>query len=315
MGERDGAFQVWDLRLIRRQLRELDLDWEQPPYPPTAGAAGPLAIKVMAAVAVPPSAELDAQALLERGLLLVQLEQHREAWADFERASRLDPGRPPWEEAARAFLQAAERNPQDAEAYHLRAHANARLGLWAESIEDHSHAIERAPQSRALLACRGKAYLHIAQKQWAAEDFRAAAQDQPGEANRLAWELATSPDPLLREPTLAVELAEQATRLAPAEAAYWNTLGAAHYRLGAWQKAVKDFETAEKLALGKQESGTAFFLAMCHQRLDDPTTAKVHYERGARWVHEHQGTLTATQRQELMRLRAETDRLMKAPEP
>jgi serine/threonine protein kinase/WD40 repeat protein/tetratricopeptide (TPR) repeat protein len=315
LGERDGAFQIWDLRLIRRQLRELDLDWKQPPFAPAAGAARPLAVKVMAAVAAPPSAELDAQALLERGLLLVQMERHQEAWADFDRASRLDPGRPPWAEAARAYLQAAEQNPQGAEAYHLRAHANARMGLWAESIEDHSHAIERSPQSRSLLACRGKAYLHVAQKQRAAEDFRAAAQDQPAEANRLAWELATSPDPLLREPALAVELAEQATRLAPAEAAYWNTLGAAHFRLGAWLKAVKDLETAEKLAPGKQENGTAFFLAMCHQRLDDPTMAKAYLERGARWFQEHQATLTAAQRQELMRLRDETDRLMKAQKP
>ena len=31
---RDGAFQVWDLRLIRRQLKEMDLDWDLPPYPP-----------------------------------------------------------------------------------------------------------------------------------------------------------------------------------------------------------------------------------------------------------------------------------------
>jgi eukaryotic-like serine/threonine-protein kinase len=316
VGERDGAFQVWDLRLIRRQLRELDLDWEQPPYPPAAGAAEPLAVKVMSAVAVPPSAELDAQALLERGLLLVQLEQHREAWADFERASRLDPGRLPWDEVARAYSQAAERNPQDAEAYHMRAHANERLGRWAESIDDHSHALQRAPQNRYLLACRARAYLHTGQKQRAAEDFRAAARDNPSQANRLAWDLATSQDPLLRDPTLAVELAGQATRLAPAEAAYWNTLGAAHYRLGEWQKAVKALETAEKLAPAKHDSCRAFFLAMCHQRLGDPATARVHYDRAVRWSQEHQATPTyISKRQELIDLRAEADRLLKAPGP
>jgi tetratricopeptide (TPR) repeat protein len=244
---------------------------------------------------------------------LVQLEQHREAWADFERANRLDPGRPPWEEAARAFLQAAERNPQDAEAYHMRAHANERLGRWAESIDDHTRAIERAPQNRNLLACRGKAYLHMGKKPQAAEDFRAAALDKPSEANRLAWDLATSHDPLLREPTLAVELASQATRLAPGEAAYWNTLGVAHYRLGEWQKSVKALETAEKLAPGKHDCGRAFFLAMCHQRLGDPATARVHYDRAVRRFQEEQGTLSAKQRQELMDLRDEADRLMKAP--
>src|SRR5262249_18387808 len=29
------AIHVWDLSLIRQQLRELDLDWEAPPLPPT----------------------------------------------------------------------------------------------------------------------------------------------------------------------------------------------------------------------------------------------------------------------------------------
>ena len=197
----------------------------------------------------------------------------------------------------------------------MRGHANERLGRWPESIDDHSRAIERAPQKRALVACRGKAYLHIGQKQLAAEDFRAAALHMPAEANRLAWDLATAHDPQLREPTLAVELASQATRLAPGEAAYWNTLGVAHYRLGEWQKSVKALESAEKLAPGKHDRGRAFFLAMCHQRLGDPATARVHYDRAVRRFQEQQGRLSATQRQELMDLRDEADRLMKAPAP
>ena len=314
-GERVGAFQVWDLRLIRRQLQELALDWEQPSYPPATSAARPLAVKVLAAEPAPSSAVLDARALVERGLLFVQMEKYTEAWADFQRASRLDPARPPWEDAARAFLLAAERNPHDADAYHLRAHANDRLGRWTEAIDDHTHAIQRAPQNRALFACRGKAYLHTGDKHRAAEDFRAAVLHKPAEANRLAWELATSHDPLLREPNLAVEFARQATRLAPKEAAYWNTLGVAHYRLGEWQKAVAALETAEKLAPGKHDIVKAFFLAMCHQRLGDPATARAHFDRAVRWFQEHQGTLSPTQRQELMDLRAEADRLMKAPAP
>src|SRR5262249_11421630 len=30
---RDGAFQVWDVRLIRRQLKEMGRGWDRPPYP------------------------------------------------------------------------------------------------------------------------------------------------------------------------------------------------------------------------------------------------------------------------------------------
>src|SRR5262249_18248426 len=59
---RDGAIQVWDIRLIRQQLEAMDLDWDLPPYPPprTEGTT-PLRVKVLAAKPPPPSAELDAQ--------------------------------------------------------------------------------------------------------------------------------------------------------------------------------------------------------------------------------------------------------------
>ena len=32
----DGLIHLWDLRLVREQLREIGLDWDQPPYPPPA---------------------------------------------------------------------------------------------------------------------------------------------------------------------------------------------------------------------------------------------------------------------------------------
>ncbi len=103
---RDGAFQVWDLRLIRRQLTEMGLDWDLPPYPPPSpltplsggevqGLREPLRIQVLAAEPPPPSAELDAQAHLERGLLSVQMRHYGNAVADFKQAGTLDPQRPP----------------------------------------------------------------------------------------------------------------------------------------------------------------------------------------------------------------------------
>jgi WD40 repeat protein len=44
------AIQLWDLRAVRRQLDEMHLDWEMPPYPEEADAAlGPLAVQVVGA--------------------------------------------------------------------------------------------------------------------------------------------------------------------------------------------------------------------------------------------------------------------------
>ena len=43
------AIHVWDLAAIRRHLAAMHLDWESPPYPPTAGAVArrPLAVELL----------------------------------------------------------------------------------------------------------------------------------------------------------------------------------------------------------------------------------------------------------------------------
>jgi len=47
--ERNGTVQLWDLRAIRRQLAEMGLDWDLPPYPPAppTDASKPASIKVV----------------------------------------------------------------------------------------------------------------------------------------------------------------------------------------------------------------------------------------------------------------------------
>src|SRR5262249_34698331 len=144
---RDGAFQVWDLRAIRQQLKEMDLDWDLPPYPaPPSETAKPLHVKGLNAEPLPPSKELAEQAYFERGLLHVQMRTYSKALADFKFAGELDPNQLSWAEVVRAYSQVIERNSQDAEAYHQRAHARERLDQWNGAIADHSQAIERAPR-------------------------------------------------------------------------------------------------------------------------------------------------------------------------
>jgi serine/threonine protein kinase/WD40 repeat protein len=49
-GVTENAVQLWDLRLIRRELTDLGLDWDLPPYPEAAPAApAPLQVRVLAA--------------------------------------------------------------------------------------------------------------------------------------------------------------------------------------------------------------------------------------------------------------------------
>jgi hypothetical protein len=44
----DHAILLWDLRLLRRQLRTLGLDWERPPYPPADARPAPGPVTVVA---------------------------------------------------------------------------------------------------------------------------------------------------------------------------------------------------------------------------------------------------------------------------
>jgi tetratricopeptide (TPR) repeat protein len=241
------------------------------------------------------------------------LRQYARAWADFNRASTLEPGQPPWVEVVRTYSQAIERSPQEAEAYHWRAHALEWLGRWEQAIGDYSRAIQRAPGRRGFLVCRRRAYLCAGQVDKAADDLREARGWNADQMNALAWSLVTSPDLLHRDPTLAVELAKQAVRQAPREAVYWHTLGVAHYRLGEWAAALTALEEVETLAPGKNVGFNAYFLAMCHHQLGEPAKAKDDYDRAVRWRPEDPGNLDSAQRQELNALHAEAEALLKQP--
>jgi serine/threonine protein kinase/WD40 repeat protein/Flp pilus assembly protein TadD len=70
---RDGTFQVWDLREIRRQLAERDLDWNLPPYSPASDATMPLRVQVdLGEAAKPLTAEARARREIERYRLAIK---------------------------------------------------------------------------------------------------------------------------------------------------------------------------------------------------------------------------------------------------
>jgi tetratricopeptide (TPR) repeat protein len=102
---------VWDLRLIREQLRELHLDWDWPPFPPSQEPAGggPIRVEVdlgpQGAVATGSPAQqvglnsllvslnpFNHLAYLQRGWAYSQLGELRKAAADVNRALALVAG-------------------------------------------------------------------------------------------------------------------------------------------------------------------------------------------------------------------------------
>ncbi|MBI4600887.1 MAG: tetratricopeptide repeat protein [Planctomycetes bacterium] len=81
--------------------------------------------------------------------------------------------------------------------------------------------------------------------------------------NSLAWALAACPEPALRAPVQAVELARKAIGLTPEVAGIWNTLGVALYRSGDWKEAAAALEKSMELS-GGGDPNDWLFLAMAH---------------------------------------------------
>ena len=122
--------------------------------------------------------------------------------------------------------------------------------------------------------------------------------------NSLAWFLATSPDPGLRNPKQAVSHAERATSLAPNDGGNWNTLGVAQYRNGNSAAAIEALTKSIKLAQGRP-SADFFFMAMAHWQLGHKDQAVDYYHKAVQWMEKHQ-----PKDEELLRFRAEAATLL-----
>ena len=161
----------------------------------------------------------------------------------------------------------------------------ARRGLCDEAIAVFKQAIELDP-IRAIAHRWGRAYeLGTAYNAW-------------------AWLLATAPNAKVRNPPEAVKLAKKAVEFGPENADYWNTLGAAQYRAGAWQEAVLALQKSMDLGQG----GNAFdwlFLGMAHWQLGQKEEARKQYDRAVRWAEKNE-----SQDEELRRFRAEATELL-----
>jgi serine/threonine protein kinase/WD40 repeat protein len=207
----DGTIGVWDLRLIRQQLKGLGLDWEWPVFPPAGPGEGAARLEVKVDLGDLGNPRLTREQRVRKGV--VRLRQH------------------------------LDKNPDD-----------------------------------------------------------------PRACNNLAWYYLTGPKSL-RDVKAAVPLAERAVRLAPGDAVYANTLGAAYARSGQYGKAV---EILRPNLTGQEDAGLAFdlyFLAICHHGLGEPGRARDYYDWAVRWSRTHPGR-TADEVTELAEFRDEVERLL-----
>jgi tetratricopeptide (TPR) repeat protein/tRNA A-37 threonylcarbamoyl transferase component Bud32 len=122
--------------------------------------------------------------------------------------------------------------------------------------------------------------------------------------NKCANILVDCPDETLRDPDLAVKLAEKAVTREPEQAASWNTLGMARYRKGDWAGARVALEQSMERRGGGSPNDW-FFLALACQRLGETERARNWRAKAVRWMDENH-----RQDEDLMRYRVEADALL-----
>jgi eukaryotic-like serine/threonine-protein kinase len=146
----------------------------------------------------------------------------------------------------------------------------------------------------------------------ALDNYRRAVAMNPGRAdtcNNLAWAYLTAPE-ALRDVKAALPLAEKASRLAPENAVYRNTLGVAYYRDGRFREAVETLRPNLEHQEDRLLAFDLYFLAMSHHRLGEAARARDYYDCAVRWSR-MQRDLSAGHLEELTVFQAEAEELLK----
>jgi tetratricopeptide (TPR) repeat protein/tRNA A-37 threonylcarbamoyl transferase component Bud32 len=141
-----------------------------------------------------------------------------------------------------------------------------------------------------LLAYAGRAQEARQQNADLGELYRAALPyDEDGEfLNAYAWFLVDCPDIVLRDPEQALTLVQRALSKRPDQGRFWNTLGVAQYRRGAWSKAAAALEKSMELSEGG-DGCDWFFLAMTRAQLNDLSVARAWHAQALAWLEKQPG--------------------------
>jgi tetratricopeptide (TPR) repeat protein len=252
-----SAIHVWDLALIRRELRELGMDWDMPEFSLASKGkdrATPIAID------------------LEPGILRPRhFKSDRDAVAAFSLSLALQPINP--ELHLQRGLAHARLNERDLALHDYDMFLKLSSTSDCRRTEIHVRratnyvALKDMPRALAALAETTNTAPHL--MPWPAQYARLC--------NTVVWELVKVPrEAPLPESTLKV--ARKALDLEPGNAFYQNTLGVALYRTGQHEDAVHCLETN----LTKSNRFAAFdlyFLAMSHHRLGQSDKARSYLER------------------------------------
>jgi tetratricopeptide (TPR) repeat protein len=256
--------QVWNLRSIRNHLHGMGLDWDRPAYSgddPADSLAPPL-----------PSLQVDYGSLAD----------HLELFNEPSEVER--------------YTTRLNRNPSDAQAHDLCAHALVSLRRYPEAIEAVTNAIRLRPGDAHLWALRGRLRRQLRQYDPAIDDLEAARRLDPDQrlfplwlaeaCTARAWLLATGPKQV-RDLDRALALARRSDELSPWDAVCQSTLGVALYRAGRYADSITSLERSLRAGRGEPDPCDFYFLAMAHHRLRHAVLARVSFDAAVRWMQDH----------------------------
>jgi len=172
------------------------------------------------------------------------------------------------EEALEKFTSAININPNYGEARLNRAMMLQQLGRASEALDDYFAALPLVAPNPAVLLNIGNLLLAQHRSTEALGLFRQVLQFQPDHVdaiNRVAWVLATHPDPGVRNGAEALSLAQKACGLTKQQhAPSLNTLAAAHAENGQFPEAVQNMQRAIEVA---RTTGQNSFVAIAEKLL------------------------------------------------
>jgi Flp pilus assembly protein TadD len=162
-------------------------------------------------------------------------------------------------EAMAHFQKALEIKPDFAEAHHNLGYALLRQGRANEAIMEIQRALELKPDDAEACCDLGICFSRIGRMDEAIVQYRKAIELQPqllAAQNNLAWALATSPEPSVRNGSEAVALAEKANWISQAgDPLILRTLAAAYAEAGRFPEAVLTAKQALALAVAQSKTG------------------------------------------------------------
>ncbi len=167
-----------------------------------------------------------------------------------------------YDQAIACFRKAIELNPDSANSYFGLGISLEEKGLNEEAISAYEQAIKKRKP------------------------------DDSSKHEALAMILSNCPEPRLRNPHRAAEMASKAVEIEPQASNNWTALGMARYRLGQWQEARMAFDKSLQLgadswggSLRRPDAIDWFFLAMSYWQLGQQDQARQCYDRGVQWMN------------------------------